>query len=129
MPDGLIFMKYDERSGIEIRAKYSEKEFKVTDSTLMHILNLHEFTEQSGVASLTLDAINLVTYYSGSETDYFFILILNMLEDPEDYEEILEDVSQTIMKNLDEDKYLQMLPLLFNKIIDYPKKKKNGLTE
>ena len=116
MPDGLIFMKYDERSGIEIRAKYPEKEFKVTDSTLMHILNLHEFSEQSGTASLTLENINFVTYYSGSETDYFFILMLNMLEDPEDYEENLEEISQIILKNLKNNYYLELLPNLFKKI-------------
>ncbi len=129
MPNGLIFMKYDERSGMEIKAKYPEKKFKITDKTLMQILNLHEFSKQAGIVSLTLENINFVTYYSGSDSDYFFILMLNMLEDPEDYEEILKEISQTILKNLDEEKYLEMLPLLFNKVVDYPKKKKNSLKE
>jgi len=129
MPNGLIFMKYDERSGMEIKAKYPEKKFKITDKTLMQILNLHEFSKQAGIVSLTLENINFVTYYSGSDTDYFFILMLNILENPEDYEEILEEVSQIILKNLEKKKYLKLLPSLFNKIVDSPKISKNGLDE
>ncbi len=122
-------MKYDERSGMEIKAKYPEKKFKITDKTLMQILNLHEFSKQAGIVSLTLENINFVTYYSGSDTDYFFILMLNILENPEDYEEILEEVSQIILKNLEKKKYLKLLPSLFNKIMDSPKIRKNGLNE
>lgn len=129
MPNGLIFMKFDERSGMEIKAKYPEKKFKITDKTLMQILNLHEFSKQAGIVSLTLENINFVTYYSGSDSDYFFILMLNMLENPEDYEEILEEVSQIILKNLEKKKYLKLLPSLFNKIVDSPKISKNGLDE
>ncbi len=129
MPNGLIFMKYDERSGMEIKAKYPEKKFKITDKTLMQILNLHEFSKQAGIVSLTLDNINFVTYYSGADTDYFFILMLNMLENPEDYEEILEEVSQIILKNLEKKKYLKLLPSLFHKIIDYPKASKDSLDD
>jgi len=122
-------MKFDERSGMEIKAKYPEKKFKITDKTLMQILNLHEFSKQAGIVSLTLENINFVTYYSGSDSDYFFILMLNMLENPEDYEEILEEVSQIILKNLEKKKYLKLLPSLFNKIVDSPKISKNGLDE
>ena len=122
MPDGLIFMKYDERSGMEIKAKYPEEKLKISNKTLMHILNLHEFSEQAGTVSLTLDNVNFVTYYTGSNKDYFFILMLNILEDPEDYEEILEEVSQSILKNLKNEKYLEILPSLFKKILDFKKK-------
>jgi hypothetical protein len=124
MPDGLIFMKYDERSGMEIKAKYPEKKFKITDKTLMQILNLHEFSEQAGIVSLTLEDINFVTYYSGSDSDYFFILMLNMLESPEDYEEVLEEVSLNIIENLENKKYIEMLPRLFKKISTHLRNKK-----
>ncbi|MFX1503480.1 MAG: hypothetical protein ACFFDH_21130 [Promethearchaeota archaeon] len=125
MPTGLIFMKYDERSGMEIKAKYPEENLEISDKTLMHILNLHEFSEEAGLVSLTLDNVNFVTYYTGSANDFFIILKLNILEEPEDYEVILEEISQTILKNLDKDKYLEILPSLFNRIREYPKKKNN----
>lgn len=118
-------MKYDERSGLEIMAKFPEEKANISNQTLMHILNLHEFSTQPGIASLTLENINFVTYYSGFELDYFFILMLNILEEPEDYEIILEIVSKIIMENREENKYIEMLPSLYKKIIDYPKSKKN----
>lgn len=119
MPNRLIIIKYDERSGIEIKAKYPEGELKTTDKTLMHLLNLHEFTEQAGIRSLTMGDTNFVSYYSGSEIEYYFFLVLNILEDPEDYEEILEEVSKSIIDNLEDDKYVKLLPSFFKKIKTY----------
>ena len=124
MPDGLIVMKYDDRSGIDIKATYPEGKLKTSDRTLMHIFNLHEFSKEPGIASLTIENTNFVTYYSGSKTDYFFILILNILENPEDFEEILKEVSQNILENLEKNKFVEMLPLLFKQIKNYPKNKK-----
>lgn len=122
LPETLIVMKYDERSGIDIKATYPEGKMKTSNNTLMHILNLHAFSKDPGIVSLTIDNINFITYYSGSVKDYFFILILNILENPEDYELILEDVSKIILKNLKEENYLEMLPSLFKQIVEFPKK-------
>ena len=123
MLDVLIVMRYDDWSGIDIKASFPEGKLQTSERTLMHIFNLHEFSNEPGIASLTIEKTNFVTYYSGSQTDYFFILILNILENPEDYEEILEEVSKTILKNLKKNKYYEMLPSLYNQIIEYPKKK------
>ncbi len=123
MPEGFIIMRYDDRSGIDIKTTFPEGKLETSERTLMHIFNLHEFSNEPSIASLTVEKINFVTYYSGSQTDYFFILILNILENPEDYEEILEEVSKTILKNLKRNHYYKMLPSLYNQIIEYPKKK------
>jgi len=37
MPDELIVMKYDDRSGIDIKTKYPKGKLKASDKTLMHI--------------------------------------------------------------------------------------------
>jgi len=129
MPDGLIVMKYDDRSGIDIKAKYPKGKMKASDKTLMHIFTLHEFSKEPGIASLTIDNINFITYYSGSGTDYFFILMLNILENSEEYEEILEKISQIILNNLEKKKYLKMLPSLFKQITDYPKRRSSGINK
>ena len=91
----------------------------------MHIFNLHEFSKQPGFASLTIENINFVTYYSGSETDFFFILMLNILENPEDYEAILEEVAEVILNKIETNKYLELLPSLYKRILDHPKENKN----
>ena len=87
----------------------------------MHIFNLHEFSKDPGIASLTIGEINFVTYYSGVKTDYFFILMLNILENPENYEDVLTEISQTILKNLTKNKYLKMIPSLYRQILEGPK--------
>lgn len=116
MPEGLLVMKYNNKSGIAIKANYPEESMKLKESTLMHILNIHEFSKQAGIASLTIENVNIVTYYSGSDTDYFIVLKLDSLEDPDDYEEALNEISQIILKNLDDDNFIDMLPTLFKQV-------------
>jgi len=116
MPEGLLVMKYNNKSGIAIKANYPEESMKLKESTLMHILNIHEFSKQAGIASLTIENVNIVTYYSGSDTDYFIVLKLDSLEDPDDYEEALNEISQIILKNLDDDNFIDMLSTLFKQV-------------
>jgi len=116
MPGELIVMKYNNKSGIAIKANYPEESMTLQESTLMHIFNIHEFSKQAGIASLTIENLNIVTYYSGSDTDYFIVLKLDSLEDPDDYEEALNEISQIILKNLDDDNYIDMLPTLFKQV-------------
>lgn len=116
MPEGIIVMKYSDKSGIAIKAQYPEEKMKLQENALMHIFNIHEFSKESGIASLTVDSLNITTYYSGSDTDYFIIIKLDLLEDPDDYEENLNKVSQVILDNLENNKYIEMLPSLFKEI-------------
>jgi len=115
MPDGLIIMKYNERKGPDIQAQYPEGKLKISNETLMHIFNLHAFTEP-GLASLSVDRVNIATYYSGKETDYFIILVLNLLENPDDFEEKLVEISKEILKDLENKEFINLLPSLFKKV-------------
>lgn len=82
----------------------------------MKILSLHEFSKQNGVVSLTVGDVNIVRYYTGEDMDYYVVLILKMLENPENYEEELKKISQIILENLEEEKYIDILPSLFTQI-------------
>ena len=109
-------MRYDNKSGISIETKYPNEGLNVTDGTLMNIFSLHEFSKQYGVASLTVGEVNISTYYTGENLDYYIVLILNLFENPEDYEDGLKEISQIILENLEEEKYIDMLPSLFTQI-------------
>ncbi len=50
----------------------------------MNIFSLHEFNKQDGVVSLVVGDVNIVAYYAGEDMDYYVVLILNLLENPED---------------------------------------------
>jgi hypothetical protein len=114
MPLGIVLMKWDERVATEILLKYPEdKDFEISDKTLLHLLNLHEFSEKPGTSALTVKRVNLITYYSGVETGHYVILVLSILENPDDFEEVFEEIAQTIIDNLEDEKYKEMIPSLF----------------
>ena len=116
MPEGIFVMNYRDKGGIAIKAQYPEEKIKLHESAQMHILNIHEFSKESGISSLTVDDLNITTYYSGEDTNYFIVVKLDSLEDLDDFEENLKVISQTILDNLEDNKYKELLPSLFKKI-------------
>ncbi|MFX1236639.1 MAG: hypothetical protein ACFFAS_16535 [Promethearchaeota archaeon] len=117
MPLGILVKKWNERIGLETLTQYPEnKNFYISNQTFLHLLNLHGFSNEAGMTSLTVKETNIITYYSGKDTNYFVILALNLLENVEDFEEILEEIALEILENMEENKYIKMLPGLFKKI-------------
>jgi len=119
MPVGLVVMKWDERVGTEILAKYPE-EIIVTDKTLMQVYSTHEYSGDSGMISLMVGSLNIASYYTGPEKGYYVLLLLNLDDDPDSYEGGLIDVSRIILQNLEEEAYLSMIPSLFQRLSIYP---------
>jgi hypothetical protein len=119
MPIGLVVMRWNERVGTEIMNKYPE-EMEITDKTLMQIYSTHEYSGESGLVSLMIGSLNIASYYTGPENEYYVILLLNVDEDPDSYEEGLVDVSRVILQNLNGDAYFKMIPSLFQRLAVYP---------
>jgi hypothetical protein len=119
MPVGLVVMKWDERVGTEILAKYPE-EIIVTDKTLMQVYSTHEYSGESGMISLMVGSLNIASYYTGPEKGYYILLLLNLDDDPDSYEGGLIDVSRIILQNLEEDAYTKLIPSLFQRLSVYP---------
>jgi len=119
MPVGFVVMKWDERVGTEILAKYPE-EIVITDKTLMQVYSTHEYSGESGMISLMVGSLNIASYYTGPEKGYYILLLLNIDDDPDAYEGGLIDASRTILQNLDEDAYRQLVPSLFRRVSVYP---------
>ena len=119
MPVGLVLMKWDERVGTEILARYPE-EVNITDKTLMQVYSTHEYSGESGMVSLMVGSLNIASYYTGPEKGYYILLLLNLDDDPDAYEGGLADVSRIILQNLEDEKYLEMIPSLFQRLSVYP---------
>ncbi len=119
MPIGLIFTRWNELIGNEVLAKYP-KEVDITDKNLMQIFNTHDFSGKKGMISLLVGSINIISYYSGKETNYCVVLLLSLDDDPEDYEDVIAEVSQIILQNLKNEAYLEMFPSLYDTIKIYP---------
>jgi len=112
-------MRWDERVGTEILAKFPE-EINVTDKTLMQVYSTHEYTAESGMVSLMVGALNIASYYTGPEKGYYILLLLNLDDDADAYEGGLADASRIILQNLEDDAYLKMIPSLFRRLSVYP---------
>ena len=112
-------MKWDERVGTEILAKYPE-EINVTNKTLIQVYSTHEYSGESGMVSLMVGPLNIASYYTGPEKGYYILLLLNLDDDADAYEGGLIDVSRIILQNLEDDAYMKMVPSLFRRLSVYP---------
>ncbi len=118
-PLGLILMKWDERIGTEIIVRYPA-EIKISEKTLMQIYSTHEYSGERGVITLTAEAANIISYYSGPEEGYYLLLILNLDDDPDVYEGGLVETLRILLENITDESYMNLIPSLFQRISLYP---------
>ncbi|MFW9879371.1 MAG: hypothetical protein ACFFG0_40355, partial [Candidatus Thorarchaeota archaeon] len=118
-PRGLLFMKWDEKIGTEILAKYPE-DLKVSEKTLMQIYSTHEYTGEKGSITLMAESLNILSYYTGPELGYYLLLFLNIDDDPDVYEGGMADILRNILENLKDDSYLHIIPILFQRLSIFP---------
>ena len=119
MPVGLAIMRWDERVGTEILAKYPE-EINITDKTLMQVYSTHEYSGESGMISLMIGSLNIASYYTGPDKGFYILLLLSLDDDPDAYEGGLIDISRIILQNIVDDAYVPMIPDLFRRLSVYP---------
>ena len=112
-------MKWDDRAGTEILSKYPE-EIVLNEKTLMQVYSTHEYSGESGMISLMIGSLNIASYYTGPEKNYYILLLLNLDDDPDAFEEGMIDVSRIILQNLEDNKFFQMVPSLFRRLSVYP---------
>jgi len=118
-PLGLLLMKWDERIGAELLVKYPS-DITVSDKTMIQIYSTHEYSGERGIINLTFGSMNILSYYSGPDLGYYLILLLSLDDDPDLYEGAMPNIVQIILKNLEDDVYLQMIPSLFQRLSVYP---------
>ncbi|MFW9950756.1 MAG: hypothetical protein ACFFKA_11610, partial [Candidatus Thorarchaeota archaeon] len=118
-PIGLILMKWDERIGTEILAKYPE-ETVISEKTLMQIYSTHEYSGDKGLITLSAGALNILSYYSGSETGHYLLLVLNLDDDPDLYEGGMADTLRILLENIEDDSYYHLMPSLFQRLSLFP---------
>ena len=119
MPVGLIFMKWNEITGNEILAKYPE-DLDISNRTLLQLFHTHEYTGERGMISLMVGTSHIASYYTGPESNYCIAILLGLGEDPDEYEGALADVAQIFLQNLEDEDYIELVPNLFQYLIDYP---------
>lgn len=120
MPFGILVYRFDEKAGMKIMAKYPE-DVNVDDKTTMQIYTAHAFEGEKGFLTVSIADINIASYFTGIDSNYYIGLLLSIDENAEEYEDILTDSVRIIMSNLEYRRYMEMLPNIYKKIITYPK--------
>jgi hypothetical protein len=99
--------------------KYPQ-DINISEKTLMQIYGTHEYSAEKGLITLIRENLNVLSYYTGPETGYYIILILSMDDDPDVYEGEMANIAGLVLQNLEDDVYLQMIPLFFQRLSIYP---------
>lgn len=115
MAQGLVVMEWNDRSGTDVILK-SPESVKINLKELLQVISIHKYSRERGVTGFSDDSKNILSYYAGPETNLYFILILTSLDDPDDFEERLEKVSNIILDNLDDGGYKKLLPSLLTQL-------------
>ncbi len=117
MPKGLLILQWSDRAGPLIIAKYPENaDERISRKSLLQVYNMHQFNQEEDCAWLSMESANFISYYSGRKKNISIVLILNILENPEDYEKVIRDISKVILSHFEDDSYISLLPEIFTKI-------------
>lgn len=120
MPFGILVYRFDEKAGMKVVSRYPE-DIIVDDKATMQIYTAHAFEGEKGFLTISIADLNIASYFTGLESNYYIGLLLSIDEDAEEYEDVLTDSVRTIMSNLEFRRYIGMLPDIYKKIITYPK--------
>ncbi|MHA1267585.1 MAG: hypothetical protein ACTSRS_20280 [Candidatus Helarchaeota archaeon] len=119
MPFGILIYRFDEKAGMKVVARYPN-DITVDDKATMQIYTAHAFEGEKGFLTISIADLNIASYFTGMDTNYYVGLLLSIDENPEDYEDVLTDSVRTIMSNLEYRRYIQLLPEIYKKIVTYP---------
>lgn len=120
MVKGLLLMEWNDRSGLEVKVK-TPADLDVSDKTLMQIYSAHEYSQDAGLVAIAAGASSAISYYSGDELDHYLVLFLKEGEDPEQFEEVVQETAQVVFGNLQVDYLRDIFPQLLVRLDQYPK--------
>ena len=119
MPLGLVLWKWDERIGAEILSKYPQ-DISIEVKTLLQLYSQHLYSSKADVISLYVGAVNIVSVWTGSVSNYFLSLVLSVEEESENFEELISDTMYYLLPYIESNTYENFIPSLFNRFIEYP---------
>jgi len=117
---GIGILHWDKKYGMHVSASYPES-LDIDENMMKQIYTNHEFEEEAGFLALSIQELNIATYYTGVDSEYYVAAFLSIDEFPEDYEDILSDTVRLIMANMKGKKYIDDLPMYYHQIENYPK--------
>ncbi|MFX1293286.1 MAG: hypothetical protein ACFFD2_00310 [Promethearchaeota archaeon] len=120
MPIGILLIRWDDKLGTSLIAKYPEK-FKFPSRILMNIYSQHrtQSTDPS-FATMTLTNIKISSFFSGMDenyigaSNYIIALVLRRDEKINLFRDILKKAAAKILKNIDKIKQDTLQKVFFD---------------
>ena len=119
MPTGAFVMHWDEREGAEIVGAYPP-EITIGEKTMMQVYSQHQFEGKMGITTIQTSAVNLVSYFTGPDSQYYLILTLKEREEGDKYEDGLREIGPQMLKYEYPEQIKLNLPLLYQQIVLTP---------
>ncbi|MFB0560197.1 MAG: hypothetical protein ACETWM_03020 [Candidatus Lokiarchaeia archaeon] len=120
MPFGIIVVRWDNRLGAVLEAKFPE-DIRTTEDQIMKIYTAHAMGEAAaGFMSMRLGNLNVASYYGGWDLNYYVALLLTLEENADDYEDGLAEISAGIFAKLENEEYKAELEDLYTKLTRFP---------
>ncbi len=116
---GILVMHWDDRKGVELLGQFPQNTV-LPEKTLMQIYSQHEFTSEAGMVSIMAGSQNLASYYTGVDKAIYVVLLLDLEEDADSFEEGLLETSREIVANIATNTLKEVLPLLFQRLSVFP---------
>lgn len=117
MPYGIAVMRWDERRGAEVISQYPSN-FEFTTADLIRIYDIHENVLEAGITYFNTEKVNIISYYAGRKHNLYIILKLTILEDPDNFEDILLKVSEIILENKNKDNLNKVLKKIWYNVLE-----------
>jgi hypothetical protein len=120
MTRGIVIAHFDETKGLQTVTQYPQ-DVRISDSDLINIYARHINAENSShrLIESVKNNIKYLSYCSGPRNDYFFILVTDIEEIEEQYEDGFIESIQLLIKNLQNNQYMDDIALFYSNIERY----------
>jgi len=119
LPIGIAVVKWDDRIGTKLIAKYPP-DIEVNPVLTMRVYGSHVLGErrESNFITMKVDDLNIASYFGGITINKFVMMILEPTERGEDYQEAITLLGGEILP-LDDEGIIKRLPEVYAKITSF----------
>jgi hypothetical protein len=112
--------------GVNVDAKYPENVLEgLSDDDILTLFTTHALGGEAGILSMTMQRINVVSYYTGkpkdeTESQFIVALFLSEGEEPKKYEEYLLTISENLIRTSGMDGFMDFFVDCYEAAITNP---------
>ncbi|MHA1519882.1 MAG: hypothetical protein ACTSRK_06830 [Promethearchaeota archaeon] len=120
MPLGIVVMNWNDRSGVDIIAKFPE-DYYIDNKIMLQVFSQHEYTGEAGFMAIMSENLNLASYFAGHTHQIYVVLFLTEQEDGNLFEDGLAEVARAVLMNREDEKLQEIIETQYHRLSIYPR--------